>query len=194
MHIAIEGCDGVGKTTAAKLLAARLGCPFVEKPLAMVTDPDGGYDQYLRFTRYINAHTDLAFRALIYGAGTYLLHQRAQTESLVTDRHLCSMYAINATAANHAFFDYLVQATGAPDLTVILYADGATRRARILGRDLEDPDLAKSFDDHAYKRMRAFVEYYQMPYLWLDTTHRTPEDIVAAILHRLADEQSGSRA
>ena len=30
-HIAIEGMDGVGKTTTCKLLAERLGYKFIEK-------------------------------------------------------------------------------------------------------------------------------------------------------------------
>lgn len=30
-HIAIEGMDGVGKTTASKLLAKRLGYKFIDK-------------------------------------------------------------------------------------------------------------------------------------------------------------------
>jgi len=33
MHIAIEGMDGVGKTTVAKELARRLTFSFIEKPL-----------------------------------------------------------------------------------------------------------------------------------------------------------------
>lgn len=33
-HIAIEGMDGVGKTTASKLLAKRLGYKFIDKTCA----------------------------------------------------------------------------------------------------------------------------------------------------------------
>ena len=194
MHIAIEGFDGVGKSTTAQEVARRLGFQYVEKPLSMVTDPEGGHQEYLRFTRYINQHTDLAFRAMIYGAGTYLLSQRAKTENIVTDRHLCSMFAINATGENDAFFDYLVTATGKPDLTVILFAEAATRRQRIIKRDPNAPDLRdKVFSDDAYNKMRRFVERYQMPYLWIDSTHMGLGEVVDAILHHWTQSRKASQ-
>ena len=40
MHIAIEGMDGVGKTTAGKRLADQLHFKFVEKPLHYIFDSD----------------------------------------------------------------------------------------------------------------------------------------------------------
>jgi len=191
MHIAIEGFDGVGKSTTAREVARRLGFQYVEKPLSMVTDPEGGQENYLRFTRYINQHTDLAFRAMIYGAGTYLLSQRTKTENIVTDRHLCSMFAINATGKNDVFFDYLVSATGKPDLTVILFAEAAARRARIIRRDPADPDLRdKVFSDEKYQKLRQFVEQYEMPYLWIDSTHMGLGEVVDAILRRFKKEHA----
>ena len=185
MHIAIEGFDGVGKSTTAQGVAARLGFQYVEKPLSMVTAPEGGHQEYLRFTRYINHHTDLAFRAMIYGAGTYLLSQRAKKENIVTDRHIGSMFAINATGENDLFFDYLVSATGKPDITVILFAEAETRRQRIVQRNPEDPDLReKIFSDEGYEKLRCFVKRYQMPNLWIDSTHMGLEEVIDAILHR----------
>jgi thymidylate kinase len=41
MHIAIEGLDGVGKTSTAKLLADEIGFKFIEKPMHYLTDVDG---------------------------------------------------------------------------------------------------------------------------------------------------------
>ena len=38
MFIAIEGVDGVGKTTVARLLAELLQCEFVEKPFHLLLD------------------------------------------------------------------------------------------------------------------------------------------------------------
>lgn len=107
MHIAIDGLDGAGKTTAAREVARRLGFSYVEKPLSAVSDPEGGLQEYLRFTSYINLHTDLEFRAMIYGAGTYLAALRARTENIVSDRYICSMYAINATGENETFLTIL---------------------------------------------------------------------------------------
>ena len=47
MHIAIEGIDGVGKSTAAKNLAKRLDFTLVEKPLHFLFDEDGNEDNYI---------------------------------------------------------------------------------------------------------------------------------------------------
>ena len=48
MHIAIEGMDGAGKTSVAKLLAEKIGFKFVEKPLHYMLDEDGTLDNYMR--------------------------------------------------------------------------------------------------------------------------------------------------
>lgn len=183
MHIAIDGLDGAGKTTAAREVARRLGFSYVEKPLSAVSDPEGGLQEYLRFTSYINLHTDLEFRAMIYGAGTYLAALRARTENIVSDRYICSMYAINATGENETFFDYLVETSGKPELTVLLFADAETRRLRIIRRDPQDPVLRRlKFSDDGYLRMRSFVDHFRVPCLWLDTTKMEPGEVAAAII------------
>ena len=47
-HIAIEGMDGVGKTTTCKLLAERLGYKFIEKNLRFLFDDNDSFDNYFR--------------------------------------------------------------------------------------------------------------------------------------------------
>ena len=47
MHIAVEGFDGVGKSTAAKKLADKLGFLLVEKPLHFLFDEEGD-KEYIR--------------------------------------------------------------------------------------------------------------------------------------------------
>ena len=47
-HIAIEGMDGVGKTTTCKLLAERLGYKFIEKNLRFLFDDNDSFDNYYR--------------------------------------------------------------------------------------------------------------------------------------------------
>ena len=44
-HIAIEGMDGVGKTTTCKLLAERLGYKFIEKNLRFLFDENDEFDE-----------------------------------------------------------------------------------------------------------------------------------------------------
>ena len=54
MHIAIEGMDGAGKTSVAKLLAEKIGFKFVEKPLHYMLDEDGTLDNYMRVSKDVN--------------------------------------------------------------------------------------------------------------------------------------------
>ena len=72
MHIAIEGLDGVGKTTASERVAERLGFDFIEKPLHYLTDREGT-ENYMRMTQYINGNLPADFTAMFYGLGNYFL-------------------------------------------------------------------------------------------------------------------------
>ncbi len=183
MHISIEAPDGAGKTTTARRVADALGFAFVEKPLHFLTDPQGGVEQYMNFTDHINHHTDLEFRALIYGAGNYYLSQMAKKRNLVTDRHLCSTYYTDATGQNRELFDHLVRLCGKPELTVVLYAEPQIRKERILSRDPNDPDLKeKTFTDMDYRRIVEFLDHYQMNYILLDSSHIPQEEVAARIL------------
>ena len=47
-HSAIEGMDGVGKTTTCKLLAERLGYKFIEKNLRFLFDENDEFDNYFK--------------------------------------------------------------------------------------------------------------------------------------------------
>lgn len=190
-HVAFEGFDGVGKSSAAKALAQAMGWRFVEKPLAYLTDPAGGTENYQDFIGHINRTTNLELRAMIYGSGLYYTSQLAAKENIVTDRHLCSMYSINYVGRNAAFFDYLVGLCGSPTLTVILYADPEVRRARIMKRNPNDPDLAKHFTAFDHLKLKQFVEHYNMPHLLIDNTHLSIEETVQIVQHVLKDMNDG---
>ena len=53
MHIAVEGFDGVGKSTAAKKLAQVTGFLLVEKPLHFLFDEEGDRE-YIRIRDAVN--------------------------------------------------------------------------------------------------------------------------------------------
>ena len=57
MHIAVEGFDGVGKSTAAKKLADKLGFLLVEKPLHFLFDEEGD-KEYIRIRDAVNKSTN----------------------------------------------------------------------------------------------------------------------------------------
>lgn len=52
MHIAIEGMDGAGKTSQAKVLAKRIGGEFIAKSFHEMHDTSGIYDSFVTIDKY----------------------------------------------------------------------------------------------------------------------------------------------
>ena len=187
MHIAIEGMDGVGKTTVARLLSTRLGFRVVEKPLQYLFEGSGGRDTYIRCRDWVNDQMENdPLRAWFYGLGNiYLLH-RFRGENIITDRHLASNYYWCGSDATEPLFRCLVDLLGSPDLTVLLYATPEAGALRLRNRDPEDSDLHKVglyLDSRA--KMESFLRRYGMTFVAIDTTSITAEQVVERIVSAL---------
>ena len=185
-HIAIEGMDGVGKTTASKLLAKRLGYKFIDKNLRELFDDNGSYDNYIRIRDKVNASPDRFFTAWFYALGNIYLHTAHEKENIVTDRYFLSNYAWSGTENNDEVYDLLVKKLGFPDLTVILYADEHAILSRLRHRDEFDSDIKKvTLAKEKCEKMIYFCEKYKMPYMVIDTSNLSPEEVVEVIMKRI---------
>lgn len=185
-HIAIEGMDGVGKTTASKLLAKRLGYKFIDKNLRELFDDGDSYDNYIRIRDKVNASPDRLFTAWFYALGNIYLHTSHEKENIVTDRYFLSNYAWSGTGNNDEVYDLLVKKLGFPDLTVILYADEHAILSRLRHRDELDSDIKKvTLAKEKYEKMIYFCEKYKMPYMVIDTSNLSPEEVVEVIMKRI---------
>ena len=185
-HIAIEGMDGVGKTTASKLLAKRLGYKFIDKNLRELFDDGDSYDNYIRIRDKVNASPDRLFTAWFYALGNIYLHTAHEKENIVTDRYFLSNYAWSGTENNDEVYDLLVKKLGFPDLTVILYADEHAILSRLRHRDELDSDIKKvTLAKEKYEKMIYFCEKYKMPYMVIDTSNLSPEEVVEVIMERI---------
>lgn len=181
MHIAIEGLDGAGKTSAAKALENRIGFTLIEYPIRYLTDGVTGRTQLDRLIRQVS-DTEPDFTAMFYGTGNLYLKYLIQGRNILTDRYLASTYFWNATEENLAFFDFLVRVASRPDFTVLLFARADVRRRRIRARNPGDPDLQKKiFHDDQYDKLKEFVDRYHMPYCFLDNSDLTVEETAAKI-------------
>ena len=186
IHIAIEGMDGVGKTTTCKMLAKRLGYKYVDKNLRFLFDENDGYDNYFRIRDKVNACPDRLFTSWFYGLGNVYLHTLFKDEKIVTDRYYLSNYAWSGTEDNVEVYDLLIKKLGFPDLTVILYADEKAIFARLRHRDEQDTDLNKvKLAKEKYEKMIFFCEKYNMPYMVIDTSELSPEEVVETIVKRI---------
>ncbi len=185
-HIAIEGMDGVGKTTASKLLAKRLGYKFIDKNLRELFDDGDSYDNYIRIRDKVNASPDRLFTAWFYALGNIYLHTAHEKENIVTDRYFLSNYAWSGTENNDEVYDLLVKKLGFPDLTVILYADEHAILSRLRHRDELDSDIKKvALAKEKYEKMIYFCEKYKMPYMVIDTSDLSPDEVVEIIMKRI---------
>ena len=123
MHIAIEGFDGVGKTTVCNKLAEKLNFRFVEKPLHYLFDTDDSFDNYLRIRDYINVQeNDKILTAWFYGLGNIFLYHQFSGENLLQSTFGIELL-LSGTEKNKPIYDCLIKLIGQPDYTFLLYAD-----------------------------------------------------------------------
>ena len=186
MHIAIEGMDGVGKTSVAELIAEKLGYQFIEKPLHLLLDEEGQMENYLKISSYINKQENKNLRAWFYGLGNIFLTNEFEGKGIVTDRHLVSNYFWNSNQDNEDLFKYLIKITGKPDITILLYATTEARLKRILKRNTKDTDLQElNLYSNAYDKMEKFLKDNNMNYVVIDSSNLGLDDVVHEIILKI---------
>jgi len=187
MHIAIEGMDGVGKTTAARNLARKFGFKIVEKPLHYMLDKKGDMRNFTRIRDYINKQvSNDVLRAWFYGLGNIYLYHKFRNENIITDRHFVSNYYWCGTKETEEIFQCMVDVIGKPDFTFLLYASAEEGARRIKRRNRRDPDIrkAKLYPD-ARKKMEFFLRRYKMEYIAIDTTNLNKKEVVEKMIECL---------
>lgn len=187
IHISIEGMDGVGKSTTCKLLSEKLGYEFIEKPLHYLLDKDtDSFEDYKRIRDQVNANPNRDFTSWFYGLGSLFMYETFKNINIVTDRHLASNYAWSGSDSNGDVYDLLVKKLGSPKLTVILYSPSDVIVERLKSRNKDDKDIARAKEsERIYSRMIEFCKKYKFPYLVIDTTNLSPEEVANRIIEEL---------
>lgn len=180
MKIAIEGMDGVGKTTLAKALAEKLGYEYVNKPFKFLFDGLNLNESDIKRIEWKLYETeDEAIITLFYGIGLLYGTRCNQFENVIYDRHFVSNYYWHSTNETTALHNELIKLGGAPDLTILLKASVATRMKRIYDRNHMDRDLSNSamYDD-GYDKMEIFLKNNDFTYIVIDTENLTQEEVI----------------
>lgn len=188
IHIAIEGMDGVGKTTVCKLLSSKTGYTFVTKPLHYLLDLEEnvGWPVYFRVRNMVNNSSNRDFSAWFYGLSNIYLYEKFKNQNIITDRHIVSNYCWSGNQVNMDIYDLIIKKIGFPTLTVILYADENTIRSRLIKRNSNDKDLKRiSKTEKVYEKMISFCELKHFPYIVIDTSKLSPEQITNIIIKKL---------
>lgn len=187
-HISIEGMDGVGKSTTCKLLAERLGYKFVEKPLHYLFDNDETtFDEYIRIRDKVNANSNRIFTSWFYGLGSLYMYEEFKNDNIVTDRHFASNYAWSGTEDNLEVYDLLIKKLSVPKLTIILYCPSKVIVDRLKCRNKDDSDIVKAKNSETiYSKMIKFCKMKKLPFIVIDTSTLTPNEVVDKILREIA--------
>lgn len=178
MKIAIEGMDGVGKSTIAKMICDEYGYKFVEKPIVELFETDGCTNNISQTLSKIYGLDSDIVKAWFFGLGNIYTYQKHENEDLVIDRHFISNYFWNGSIKSNPVFKAMIDLIGTPDITVLLYASPETRIERIKQRDKNDKDLSDEEKQvFGYDKMINFAEEFNIPYVLINTENRTQEEV-----------------
>ena len=186
-HISIEGMDGVGKSTTCKLLAEKLGYTFIEKPLHFLFDKsEANFNEYIRIRDKVNDNPNRVFTSWFYGLGSIYMYEKFKNDNIVTDRHFASNYAWSGTDDNSEVYDLLIKKLGVPKLTIILYCSSEVIVERLKSRNKNDKDIIKAKNsENIYSKMIDFCEAKGLPFIVIDTSALSPNEVVDKILREL---------
>lgn len=184
MKLAIEGMDGVGKTTIAKKIALDNGLIYIDKPLHYFFEDSAeeGYRDLMQLANRIYDIKDPVIRSWFFGLGNLFCFRNFQHENFIVDRHFVSNYFWNGDEESDKVFESMINIIGVPDLTILLYARPEIRMERLQKRNPNDKDIndpEKQVD--GYDKMLEFLQQFQMPYIVVNTENKTIDDIVSEV-------------
>ena len=179
MIIAVEGLDGAGKSTVARILAAAIGAVYIPLPPPKLDLVDSALFQE------ITAEARYAY----YMSGVLSVAEMARESNLVVaDRFVASAHAMRLDITSSIGDALRALPLPSPDLTFYLEVDETTRRRRLRDRgrmlDKFEERLTAdgAFRERVARRMRA-----NKPTFIVNTTGHKPE-VVAAQLRRIWEE------
>lgn len=193
MKIAIEGMDGVGKTTLAKRLAKEYNFEYIEKPLMDFFEIDNidTKEIYGSFCDKLYQFNSEIPKAWFFGLGNVYTFLKYKDKNIIIDRHFASNYFWNGTEETNCIFKTMIDLIGVPDLKIVLNASIETRNNRLKNRDALDKDI---YDPEKQvlgsDKMINFLEDFHIPYVLVDTEEKTKDEIfneVKLIIDRLQE-------
>lgn len=179
--IAIEGLDGVGKTTLATLLAERLGARCATTPGPEIRSVRARFDQAF--------NASPVARAVAYGASVLAAAEEIATErvsrDVVFDRYWLSTL-VYAPEEAQPVLAALAAHVPRPDLTLLLELPEGQRARRLLGRGLVSAaDAATLSPRRAHQlqeRYRAQASLYAGAGLYILSASGSPDAVLQEAL------------
>lgn len=190
MIIAIEGMDGVGKTTIAKKLATDLNYLYIDKPLQYFFNNDKVRDTgFQNFLKKLYSMDDPLIKAWIIGLGNIFSCRNFKNQNLILDRHLVSNYFWNGTDESKIVFETILNIIGKPDMTILLFANPKTRKERMTLRDENDKDISDPEKMVlGYDKMKEFLDDFKIPYIPVNTEDRNANKVYESVYKLVMDK------
>jgi len=178
--VVIDGIDGAGKTTAARMLAGQLGAHYYKTPSGiferMRADIEALKDNLVRFSFYLTA----------------VIHDSAEiAEILKKQPVICDRYIFSTVAYHKALgvpmsycnIDELPILT--PDFSFYLYADMAICAQRMKKRGITSSSDAMLERD---KQLQQAIheEFLRLPVVLVDSSTLSPEQVCETIMTHMA--------
>lgn len=190
MQIAVEGMDGVGKTTIAKKLAKDFNLIYIDKPLHyLLTGTEK--EAYLELNNILRKMYDLkdpVIKSWMIGLGNLYSCRQFKDKNIVLDRHLVSNYFWNGEEESNPVFKTMIDLMGMPDMTILLYASPQTRRKRLYLRDKNDRDLSDpEIWVEGYDKMKKFLEDFNIPYIPINTENKNIDEVYEVVQKKVQD-------
>jgi thymidylate kinase len=184
----LEGLDGVGKSTAAKSLAEKIGASYTSTPL-------DEFKQKVALPGYERGANE---RFSYYMAGNYHFSDKVKAGEikapLIIDRFVLSTLAYhNAILSKDLTEQIDWKRLIEPEICFFLYAEESVRKARMDGRDnrsATDIMLEKDFD----LARRIEKEYLKLSdrFVVIDTTRLNQNEVVDKILSYIGGSKNGN--
>lgn len=177
--VCIEGVDGVGKTTIALKLAAKLGAVYYKTPSPpfdlIRSQIDSAADPRTRFLYYLSS---------VAHASSEIL-QLLDRSPVVCDRYIYSTVAYHVCMEDTLRRWLPVGVFLKPDLSVLLTADQPTRIARLAARGPNGFD-AQVESNHEFLA-KVQDEFLKFDFCLVDTSRVSIDEVVAKVVARLTE-------
>jgi thymidylate kinase len=184
MIIAIEGMDGVGKTTIAKILSKRLNFQYIKEPLEELFELNPSHLRKISEKIFNNFSSKLISLYLSLG-DSYIL-EKYKNQNIILDRHVLLNYFWNGNEDTKDLFLVEKKMFGCPELIIILEASVETRKKRITERDHNDEDLnSEKKMSYGYDKLINYVEDNNYRYIVINTDTMNIDKVISECLKQI---------
>lgn len=182
--IAVEGLDGCGKSTLARMLADALGATFLRTPHDLDSATRDAMEAHCARSALARM---LFYSATVAAAACGIRAELAAGHDVVVDRYWLSTVVYHCIMGSPCLLDEVADTLPAADATFFLHAPLEVRARRVQTRghatDADRWSLRSGFSRRIENLYREFSRHRIVGhFLELDASERTPDTLVAAAI------------